>query len=84
MATEATPNRRSYVRFNWHHFKPVYLPGYSPDFKPIGWLWPRLKADWFWDFIARTEEQLTEHLCTALKNFIEQPNKTAARCSIRN
>lgn len=38
-------------RLNWHHFEPVYLPAYSPDFNPIERLWLRLKADWFWDFM---------------------------------
>lgn len=70
-------------RLNWHHFEPKFLPGYSPDFNPIERLWLRLKADWFWDFIARTPEQLTERLCTALKSFIDLPTKTASICSIR-
>ena len=71
------------ARLHWHHFEPVYLPGYSPDFNPIERLWLRLKADWFWDFIARSEEELTDQLCTALKSFITQPAKTASICSIR-
>ena len=70
-------------RLNWHHFEPKFLPGYSPDFNPIERLWLRLKADWFWDFIARTQEALTERLCTALKSFLAQPDKTASICSIR-
>jgi transposase len=71
------------ARLNWHHFEPKFLPGYSPDFNPIERLWLRLKADWFWDFIARTPEELTERLCTALKSFIDSPAKTASICSIR-
>lgn len=71
------------ARLNWHHFEPKFLPGYSPDFNPIERLWLRLKADWFWDFIARTPEELTNRLCTALKSFIDQPAKTASICSIR-
>lgn len=70
-------------RLHWHHFEPKFLPGYSPDFNPIERLWLRLKADWFWDFIARTPEELTARLCTALKSFIDQPAKTASICSIR-
>lgn len=46
------------ARLNWHHFQPVYLLAYSPDFNPIERLWLRLKADWFWDVIARTDEEL--------------------------
>jgi transposase len=71
------------ARLNWHHFEPVYLPGYSPDFNPIERLWLRLKADWFWDFIARTEKELTDRLCSALKSFIADPAKTASICSLR-
>jgi len=71
------------TRLNWHHFEPKFLPAYSPDFNPIERLWLRLKADWFWDFIARTPEELTDRLCTALKSFMDQPSKTASICSIR-
>lgn len=71
------------VRLNWHHFEPVYLPAYSPDFNPIERLWLRLKADWFWDFIARTEQELSDRLCLALKSFMEDPPKTASICAIR-
>lgn len=70
-------------RLHWHHFEVKFLPGYSPDFNPIERLWLRLKADWFWDFFARTQEELTERLCTALKSFMDQPTKTASICSIR-
>lgn len=70
-------------RVNWHHFEPKFLPGYSPDFNPIERLWLRLKADWFWDFIARTPQELTERLCAALNSFIDDPAKTASICSFR-
>jgi hypothetical protein len=70
-------------RLNWRHFEPKFLPGYSPDFNPIERLWLRLKADWFWDFIARTEAELTERLCLAIKSFLAAPDKTASVCSIR-
>jgi len=66
------------ARLNWHHFEPMYLPAYSPDFNPIERLWLRLKADWFWDFIAYTDEELAERLCTALKSFIDNTQKTAS------
>jgi transposase len=70
-------------RLNWHHFEPKFLPGYSPDFNPIERLWLRLKADWFWDFFARTPAELTDRLSTALKSFINDRSKTASICSIR-
>jgi transposase len=68
---------------NWHHFEPKFLPGSSPDFNPIERLWLRLKADWFWDFIARTEQELTDRLSTAIQSFLAHPDKTASICSIR-
>ena len=71
------------ARLHWHHFEPKFLPSYSPDFNPIERLWLRLKADWFWDFIARSPDELTERLCTALKSFMDHPTKTASICSIR-
>ena len=71
------------ARVHWHHFEPKFLPGYSPDFNPIERLWLRLKADWFWDFIARTPGELTDRLCAALKSFIDDSAKTASICSIR-
>lgn len=71
------------ARLTWHHFEPMYLPAYSPDFNPIERLWLRLKADWFWDFIARTDQELAERLCIALKSFIDDNQKTASICSLR-
>ena len=63
--------------------KLLYLPPYSPDFNPIERLWLRLKADWFWDFIARTEQELSDRLCQALRSFMNDPLKTSSVCSIR-
>lgn len=71
------------ARLHWHHFEPMFLPAYSPDFNPIERLWLRLKADWFWDFIARTDDDLTNRLCEALNSFIADPTKTASVCSFR-
>ena len=70
-------------RLHWHHFEPKFLPSYSPDFNPIERLWLRLKADWFWDFIARSQDELIERLTMALKSFLAQPDQTASICSIR-
>jgi transposase len=71
------------AQLHWHHFEPTYLPPYSPDFNPIERLWLRLKADWFWDFIAHSSQELTDRLCLALKSFIADSPKTASICSIR-
>lgn len=71
------------AQLNWHHFEPTYLPPYSPDFNPIERLWLRLKADWFYDFIAHSTQELTHRLCLALNSFISDSPKTASICSIR-
>lgn len=71
------------AHLNWHHFQPVYLPPYSPDFNPIERLWLRLKADWFWDFFARTDQELTDRLVLALKSFIDDQPKTQSVCAFR-
>jgi transposase len=71
------------ARLQWHHFMPTYLPPYSPDFNPIERLWLRLKADWFWDFIAHSHAELSDRLCIALKSFMDDSTKTASICSIR-
>jgi transposase len=71
------------AHLNWHHFEPVYLPPYSPDFNPIERLWLRLKADWFWDFIARSDQELTDRLVLALKSFIDDQSKTQSVCAFR-
>jgi transposase len=62
---------------------PAYLPPYSPDFNPIERLWLRLKANWFWDFIAHSAQELSDRLCLALSSFIDNSSKTASICSIR-
>ena len=71
------------TRLCWHHFECRFLPGYSPDFNPIERLWLRLKADYFSDFIARTPEELTERLCTALDAFMDDTKKVAGQCANR-
>ena len=71
------------ARLQWHHFKSRFLPGYSPDFNPIERLWRRMKADCFSDFIARTPDELTARLCTALNVFMDETPKVAAQCATR-
>lgn len=66
---------------NWHHFEVLYLPPYSPDFNPIERLWLNLKAKFFADFIAKTNQQLTDRICEALNYFMKQSNETASICA---
>lgn len=69
-------------KLDWHHFKPLYLPTYSPDLNPIERLWARLKADFFADFATRDAEVLMDRICRGLCSFILQPQKVASICSI--
>lgn len=70
-------------RLCWHHFAPRFLPAYSPDFNPIERLWLRLKADYFTDFIARTPQELIDHLCLALNAFMDDHQTVATQCATR-
>jgi transposase len=70
-------------RLNWHHFEPMYLPDYSPDFNPIERLWLRMKCDWFSDCIAKSRDELIEHLCAALNAFMSDPVTVASQCANR-
>lgn len=70
-------------RLNFHHFELQFLPGYSPDFNPIERLWLRLKADYFADFYTDNADILIEHLCQALKAFMEDPLSVASQCAFR-
>jgi transposase len=68
---------------HWHHFEPLFLPPYSPDFNPIERLWLRMKADFFTDWIARNSADLEDRLCAALNHFMAHPHQTASICSFR-
>jgi len=69
-------------RLHWHHFTPVYLPPYSPDFNAIERLWLHLKSQWFAGFIARTTEVLMERTILALQSIFAQPELVASQCRI--
>jgi len=70
-------------RFHWHHFTPKYLPPYSPDLNPIERLWLGLKAGFFADFIARTNQDLITQLVKGLRHFLDSPITTARLCSLK-
>jgi transposase len=70
-------------RLKWHHFEPMYLPPYSPDYNPIERLWLRMKADFFSNFIAKTPDQLNARLIEALCHFMGEPEIVASQCSFR-
>ena len=69
-------------RLNWHHFTPVYLPPYSPDFNAIERLWLHLKSQWFAGFTAKTTEALMERVTSALRSLFAQPDLVASQCRV--
>lgn len=70
-------------KINWHHFKPLFLPPYSPDLNPIEQLWRCLKEGYFNGWIARTPMQLDDRLCVALRSFIDNPGSVASITSYK-
>jgi len=70
-------------RLNWHHFKPMYLPPYSPDLNPIERLWLRMKCDCFSDFVAKSLDDLIDRLCKALNAYMSDPETVASQCAVR-
>ncbi|MBI3413754.1 MAG: transposase [Verrucomicrobia bacterium] len=62
-------------RLHSHHFEPKFLPGYWPDFNLIERLWLRLKADWFWDFIARRPGNIGFWLTTSRRQDARAPEQ---------
>lgn len=68
----------------WHHFKPLYLPPYSPDFNPIERLWQRLKGNDLAGYFTRNGEELEEKILGALGRLLEQPEIIRSVCNTHN
>lgn len=68
---------------DWGRFEPVYLPPYSPDLNPIERLWLVLKANWFYDFIAKDIGQLMDRIDKALLWAFDRTSENQATCTIR-
>ena len=67
---------------DFHHFEPVYLPPYSPDFNPIERFWLRLKRDFFSDYFTRDGSELEERIIKGLRSFFDRPTVVASQCAI--
>ena len=67
----------------WGAFEPVYLPPYSPDLNPIERLWLLIKAEWFTAFIAKTRDELWDHLDQALCWAMDRSDDNQKTCSIK-
>ncbi len=46
----------------WHHFEPLYLSPYSPDFNPIERLWLLMKDRWFNNVVCKNMDLLIQRL----------------------
>lgn len=66
----------------WHHFNPVYLPPYSPDYNAIERLWLHLKSQWFAGFIARTSEALMERILLAITSLLQNSQILQSECRV--
>jgi transposase len=64
----------------WGRIEPRYLPPYSPDFNPIERLWLNLKTNYFSTFVARSQEELTDHLALALRYYMEHHDVCQSIC----
>ena len=69
-------------RLHWHHFTPVYLPPYSPDYNAIERLWLHLKSKWFAGFTARTEDALMSRLLEAFASLFASPALITSQCRV--
>lgn len=68
---------------DWGDFEPAYLPPYSPDFNPIERLWLILKAEWFYDFVAKDRDALMARLDMALNWLIARKDQNRTTCAIK-
>ena len=67
---------------DFHHFEPVYLPPYSPDFNPIERFWLLLKRDFFSDYFTRDGNELEERIIKGLRSFFDRQAIVASQCAI--
>lgn len=67
---------------DWGRFEPLYLPPYSPDFNPIERLWLLIKAEWFYDFVAKDRDALVDRLDQALLWAMGRKSENQRTCAI--
>jgi transposase len=65
---------------NWHHFTPVFLPAYSPDFNPIERLWQHLKSHYLAGFITNNAEELIDKLIVSIQALMRSPEALKSVC----
>ncbi len=65
----------------WHHFEPLYLPPYTPDFIPIERLWLVMKDRWFNNVVCKNMNLLIQRLDRALLDLIGRPEEVKVTTS---
>lgn len=70
------------TKLNWHNITPVFLPPYSPDLNPIERLWANVKLNFFTDWFAKSHEELTQRLVTAMEYFIDNQEDVSSICNV--
>lgn len=69
-------------KLHWHNITPVFLPPYSPDLNPIERLWAIVKLNFFADWFAKSHEELTQRLITAMEYFIDNSEEVSCICNV--
>lgn len=69
-------------KLNWHNITPLFLPPYSPDLNPIERLWACVKSNFFADWFAKSHEELTQRLITAMNHFIDNSEDVSSICNV--
>lgn len=64
----------------WHHFEPVYLPAYSPDFNLIERLWQHFKSHFLAGYLAKTGEELTQKLIDSIRILLHDAKTVQSVC----
>jgi len=70
-------------KIDWKFFEPVYLPPYSPDLNPIERLWLLLKSHWFFNLHCKTRQALSDRICMALFDLIQNPAQVAQTTKVQ-
>lgn len=65
---------------NWHHFEPVFLPAYSPDFNPIERLWQHIKGHFLAGFLTNKGDELTDKLIESIRSLMKSPKTIQSVC----
>ena len=66
---------------NWHHFEPLFLPPYSPDFNPIERLWQHVKSHYLAGFITDDHDQLDARLERSIRSLLNSPQTLRSVCN---